>query len=256
MLTLSSDFGSQYPAAMKGVILQHSDARVTDVTHSLPRQDIRAGAFWCRELLTQFPPAVHVIVVDPGVGTDRAALVVQAGSHILVGPDNGILRPVARKLTSTDEPKQYYRLTVESRASTTFHGRDVFAPAAVTIHERGLDRLVSTPFLTPVDTASLTSLRLPGYQDNVNEYTGSVIAIDNFGNVITSIPGTAVDAARISVNGQSVPFVQAFAAVEPGSALVTTGSHGYLECDVNQGRGECYFDLSTGDMVSIRTDTE
>ncbi|MDL0137082.1 SAM-dependent chlorinase/fluorinase, partial [Halobacterium salinarum] len=72
MITLSSDFGSPYPAAMKGVVLQTTDARLVDIAHDLPRQDVRAAAFWLREVVPYFPPAVHLAVVDPGVGTDRS----------------------------------------------------------------------------------------------------------------------------------------------------------------------------------------
>ncbi len=78
MITLTSDFGTPYPAAMKGVFLQHTDARLVDIGHDFPRQDVRTTAFWLREVLPYFPPAVHLVVVDPGVGTDRAALVVRA----------------------------------------------------------------------------------------------------------------------------------------------------------------------------------
>jgi len=110
MITLSSDFGSPYPAAMKGVILSQSAARLVDVAHDFPRQDVRAAAFWLREVLPHFPPAVHLVVVDPGVGTDRAAIVVRAGDHALVGPDNGVLLPVARALA---DDLEIYRIAVD-----------------------------------------------------------------------------------------------------------------------------------------------
>ena len=98
MITLTSDFGSPYPAAMKGVLCTDTDARLVDIAHDFPRQDVRTTAFWLREVLPYFPPATHLVVVDPGVGTDRAALVIRAGEHVLVGPDNGVLAPVARRL--------------------------------------------------------------------------------------------------------------------------------------------------------------
>ncbi|MFC6735392.1 S-adenosyl-l-methionine hydroxide adenosyltransferase family protein, partial [Halolamina salina] len=87
MITLASDFGTPYPAAMKGVILRQSDARLVDIAHDFPRQDVRAAAFWLREVLPEFPPATHLVVVDPGVGTDRAAVVVEVGDHRIVAPD-------------------------------------------------------------------------------------------------------------------------------------------------------------------------
>src|SRR6056297_2694765 len=137
MITLTTDFGSPYPAAMKGVICQRTDARIEDIAHDLPRQDVRAAAFWLTQTLPYFPPAVHCVVVDPGVGTDRAALVVRAGDHALVGPDNGVLLPAARTLPNQSGEGtgiEVFRWVYEDPESSTFHGRDVFAPAAATVH--------------------------------------------------------------------------------------------------------------------------
>ena len=103
MITLSSDFGAPYPAAMKGVIARACDARLVDVSHEFPRQDVSTAAFWLTQTLPYFPPAVHCVVVDPGVGTDRDALVVRAGEHALVGPDNGVLLPAASMVPPTAE---------------------------------------------------------------------------------------------------------------------------------------------------------
>jgi len=181
MITLASDFGSPYPAAMRGVIARHSDARLVDVTHDLPRQDVRAAAFWLRETLPWFPPATHLAVVDPGVGTDRAALVVRAGEHLLVGPDNGSLLPPARRLAAGGPPDPVlyrrfdgrddgdtpgdgeatgeiaaYRVDDSGARSATFHGRDVFAPTAALVHDHGADTLRDRGLLTPVDPVSLS----------------------------------------------------------------------------------------------------
>src|SRR6056297_3026681 len=98
MITLASDFGTPYPAAMKGVMLSRTDAQLVDIAHDLPRQDPRAAAFWLRETIPWFPPAVHLAVVDPGVGTDRRAVAIRVGDHAIVAPDNGLARPVVRRL--------------------------------------------------------------------------------------------------------------------------------------------------------------
>ena len=140
MITLASDFGTPYPAAMKGVILRRCDARLVDVGHDFPRQDVRSAAFWLREVLPEFPPAVHLVVVDPDVGTDRAALVVRVGEHALVGLDNGVLLPAARRLAD-DDGVETYELEIEDPRSSTFHGRDVFAPGAAAVHEADLDQI-------------------------------------------------------------------------------------------------------------------
>ncbi len=257
MITLASDFGSPYPAAMKGVILRRTDAQLLDVSHSLPRQDPRAGAFWLRETIPYFPPAVHLAVVDPGVGTDRRAIALRVGDHALVGPDNGLLRPVARRLADqqSNPPVSAFEITVENPASTTFHGRDVFAPAAAEIHELGLDRLDQLDeieLLSPVGLDSCVDLSFPEPTVDGETITGAVLVVDEFGNVITNIPATAIaDADQTTVNGRSVPIVETFASVDQGEPLVTVGSHGYVECDVNLGRGDEAFGLTAGDSVEI-----
>jgi S-adenosylmethionine hydrolase len=256
MITLASDFGSPYPAAMKGVILRETDARLVDVSHELPRQDVRAAAFWTRETLPYFPPAVHLVVVDPGVGTDRAALVVRVGGHAFVGPDNGVLRPVARRVAAeTGADVECFEYAYDDPPSTTFHGRDVFAPAAAAVHDVGVDALDS---LSPVAPArDPVDLRFPTATVDGEEARGEVLVVDDFGNAITNVPGSFLDGREgetLSVNGTDAPVHRAYAAVEPGGRLVTVGSHGYVECDVNRGRGDEAFGLAPGDGVTLRRD--
>jgi hypothetical protein len=255
MITLASDFGSPYPAAMKGVVLQRSDARLVDVTHDFPRQDVRAAAFWLRETLPYFPPAVHLVVVDPGVGTDRAALVVRAGDHALVGPDNGVLLPPARRIAAeSDADVEVFTYEYDDPASTTFHGRDVFAPAAATVHERGVDDLES---LGPVAaTTDYEDLAFPEASVGDGAARGEVLVVDDFGNAITNVPGSFIEGRTgrtVSVDGVEAPVARAFADVPAGDRLVTVGSHGFVECDVNRGRGDEAFGLAPGDEVTLRT---
>ncbi|RLM94463.1 S-adenosyl-l-methionine hydroxide adenosyltransferase [Halobellus sp. Atlit-38R] len=266
MLTLASDFGSPYPAAMKGVVLQHTDARLVDVAHDLPRQDVRAAAFWCRETLPYFPPAVHLVVVDPGVGTDRDALVVRAGEHALVGPDNGVLLPAARRLVANaDEtvPVECFVYDYANPASSTFHGRDVFAPAAAEVHEVGVGAVESIDAVTHAETfaaadapETVVDCRFPEptLDASANEARGEVLVVDDFGNAITNVPGSFLDGREgegIDVNGTAATVATAFADVPEGAHLVTVGSHGYVECDVNRGRGDEAFDLAPGDDVVL-----
>ncbi|MFB1066393.1 S-adenosyl-l-methionine hydroxide adenosyltransferase family protein [Natrinema sp. H-ect4] len=272
MITLSSDFGTPYPAAMKGVILQRTDARLVDVAHDFPRQDVRTAAFWLREVLPYFPPATHLVVVDPGVGTDRNALVVRAGDHALVGPDNGVLLPAARRLAGDGgeletalidereigpvEPTTPADSTADSseRASTTrsttFHGRDVFAPAAAAVHDAEVDSLGSLECLESGTWA--VDLELPAAELEGGRAIGEVLVVDGFGNVITNVPGSSLDGRdRILANGRSVPVGATFAAVPAGERLATVGSHGYVELDVNRGRGDDAFGLEPGDRVVL-----
>lgn len=248
MITLASDFGSPYPAAMKGVILQRTDARLVDVAHDFPRQDVRAAAFWLREVLAYFPPAVHLVVVDPGVGTDRAALAVRAGDHALVGPDNGVLLPVARELAGGEF--EVFEVEYVDPASSTFHGRDVFAPAAAAIHEEGIESFHERDDVTPAD--DYEDLRFPEPELEDGTAVGEVLVVDGFGNVVTNVPGELLDDRKsVTVNGESVPVARAYAQREVGERLVTVGSHGNVELAVNQGRGDEAFGLSVGDEVRI-----
>jgi S-adenosylmethionine hydrolase len=255
MITLASDFGTPYPAAMKGAILRRSDARLVDVSHDLPRGSIRASAFWLRETLPTFPPATHLAVVDPGVGTDRAVLVGRAGEHTLVGPDNGLLVPTARRIADAGDADEvdWFHADPGDPASTTFHGRDVFAPLAAEIHEavtaRGVDTFDDHDRLTPAEPVDC---RLPEATVEDGHAEGFVLAVDDFGNVITNVPGDFLDGrAVVRVNGQEVSVGETFAAVDPGTPVVVVGSHGYVECDVNDGRGDGWFGLSPGNTVEL-----
>ena len=263
MITLSSDFKSPYPAAMKGVICQWTETRFVDVAHDLPRQDVETSAFWLREMLPYFPPAVHLAVIDPGVGTDRAAIVVRAGEHALVGPDNGVLVPAARRLHDEIE---VFRIETRAAsvegtdrtawpprlASSTFHGRDVFAPAAARVHEIGVDGLDTDEGLRATD--SYESLTFPDPTVSESGATGTILAVDGFGNAITNVPGERLAdlfGEEIAVDGEPAPLRESYAAVEPGQRLVTVGSHGNVELAVNQGRGSAAFDVASGDTVRL-----
>jgi len=254
MITLSSDFGSPYPAAMKGVILRQSDARLVDVAHDFPRQDVRAAAFWLREVLPHFPPAVHLVVVDPGVGTDRDAIVVRAGDHALVGPDNGVLIPAARALANGPDydDLDVFRITVDDPESSTFHGRDVFAPAAATVHEAGVDRFHEDDGFVPADTVE--DLQFPMATVSETGASGEALVVDGFGNVVTNVPGDAVAdrfGEQVGINGEPVPVRRTYARVGPGDRLVTVGSHGNVELAVNRGRGDEAFRVGAGDRVEL-----
>ena len=147
MLTLASDFGSPYPAAMKGVLRSRGVADLVDVAHDLPQGDPRAAAFWLRFVLPEFPPGVHLVVVDPGVGTDRAAVCVRAGEHALVGPDNGCLLPPARALAAAADNG----VVIRASAFPTADGPDLAThPVAASVTEIRR-RTIRSPFFAVVD---------------------------------------------------------------------------------------------------------
>ena len=252
MITLTSDFGTPYPAAMKGAILRRCSARLVDVGHDFPRQDVTATAFWLTQVLPEFPPAVHLVVVDPGVGTERAALVVRAGDHVLVGPDNGVLSPAARALAGRSESTgvEAYEIAVEDPRSATFHGRDVFAPAAATVHDAEPDRLPELDSLTPAE--DIVELEFPDPEIDTDRAVGTVLVVDGFGNVITNLPGDVLAGQEtVTVDGDRRPVVPSYAHADAGTPVVTVGSHGNVECAVNRGRGDEAFGLAVGDPVRI-----
>jgi len=249
MLTLASDFGSPYPAAMKGAILQRTDARLVDVAHDLPRQDVRAAAFWLREVLPYFPPAVHLVVVDPCVGTDRGVLAVAADDHVLVGPDNGVLIPPAAAIADT---VAVYAVDYDEPASQTFHGRDVFAPLAAEVHEAGVGLLETDGRFTPTD--DYETVTFPEPERDGPTIRGEVLVVDDFGNAITNVPGSVLDehfGRSIRIDGEPAPVRRTYATVSPGQRLVTVGSHENVELAVNQGRGDEAFGVAAGDAVEL-----
>jgi S-adenosylmethionine hydrolase len=255
MITLASDFGTPYPAAMKGVILARTDARLVDVGHDFPRQDVRTAAFWLREVLPYFPPAVHLAVVDPGVGTDRAAIVIRVGDHGLVGPDNGLLLPAARRLAkqADESDVEVFEYAYSDPDSATFHGRDVFAPAAAELHEVGVDAIETLDAVSP--TNEYVERAFPEPQLFDDGAAGEVLVVDDFGNAITNIPGSVLDGLdTATVNGERVPVGGSFAAVDAGDRLLTVGSHGHVELAVNQGRGDEAFGRFVGDEVRLGFD--
>ena len=267
MITLSSDFGCPYPAAMKGVLLRETDARLVDIGHEFPRQNVDATAFWLQEVLPYFPPAVHLVVVDPGVGTERAALAVRAGDHVLVGPDNGVLLPAARELGDGSFEAfevQYDQQPPESDPSpagirwpptpetSTFHGRDVFAPAAARVHEVGVSEFEDDEGFRAAD--DVVDLTLPDPTIESDGVIGEAVAVDGFGNVITNISGHVLDGRygdHVKVNGIWASVRRAYADVEEGHRVITVGSHGNVELAVNQGRGDETFGVYSGGRVRL-----
>ena len=190
LISLTTDFGDLYPAAMKAVILRINPAvQIIDITHSIRQAGIREGAFALYSLVRYFPQrTVHVGVVDPGVGTSRRALAIKAGragkEQFFVGPDNGLLIPAARRLGEME----VYEITnpelmLKSGISATFHGRDIFAPAGAHLSKG-----------TPIEAvgpriSDFVNLDFGNFGIDGPFLVGEVIFADSFGNVITNIPG-------------------------------------------------------------------
>ena len=185
IITLTTDFGasSPYVAAMKGVILSiHADVRIVDISHTVPPQDVRAGAQVLAEITPLFPAGtLHVAVIDPGVGTSRKIIYAEIGGQRYVCPDNGLLGRLAAQETPFKIVQvncgAYFRETV----SSTFHGRDIMAPVAAHL-SLGLD----PEKLGPTET-QLQTLDWPGAEKLANRIEGEIVSIDSFGNLVTNI---------------------------------------------------------------------
>lgn len=257
LITLTTDFGdgSPYVAAMKGVILGvNRGARLLDLSHRIPPQDIRHAAFFLAGALPYFPTGVlHVVVVDPGVGTERAVLYVEVGGHRLLVPDNGCWTELAHGIA---QPPTVIRVTERRywrpEVSATFHGRDIFAPVAGHL-SRGLDPRQ----LGPV-TSEWVQLQSPAPVLGPERLAGEVIFVDDFGNLLTNIPGAAFTAlqdraVRITVAGHQVPRrVRTYGEAEPGSLVALVSSNGSLEVAVTQGSAAARLGVRAGAQVEVQ----
>jgi S-adenosylmethionine hydrolase len=258
---------------MKGVILGIApDARLVDLSHEIAPQDIRQAAYVLYTAYPFFPPhTVHLVVVDPGVGSARRPIALRTPKGSFVGPDNGVFsyvmaREPVEAVVELADPR--YRLP---QVSHTFHGRDVFAPAAAHLAAGVPIEALGPPVLDPV---TFPPPRLEVSSDGV---TGEVLHADHFGNVITSIGKLAwsedelalepafhdttgkeqirfkAAEATIVVAGQEISGVfRTYAEVEPGAVLALVGSEGYLEIAVREGSGSQKLGLRTGDTVELR----
>lgn len=259
IITLLSDFGIHdgYVASMKGIILGICpDVLLVDISHMVPPQDIRAGAFILATVFKDFPQGTtHLAVVDPGVGTERKAIAIKTPSYFFVGPDNGLFtwallsenRVEARCI---ENPKY-----LPSGISRTFHGRDIFAPVAAHL-ARGIEfNELGTPC-----TPSVARWSVPVHgPDGIH---GEVIHIDRFGNAITNVDRLILE--RLSSPGSwtvqvkdqlTCRIVLTYGDDAPGTLMALVGSSGYLEIAVNQGSAAVAYDIRTGDPVSVIRDS-
>lgn len=235
LFTLTTDFGagSGYPAQVKGVLLSAlPGARIVDVSHEVPRHDVLAGALLLEACLPWFPAgAVHLAVVDPGVGTARRALCVRdAGGRTLLAPDNGLATPFLGPGAAAFaiEPGR----AVPAPRSSTFHGRDLFAPAAVFLARGGDPAALGPAVADPV------RLPWPRAERRGAEVAGETLAADPFGNLVTSILAAdleGVEVAAAEVGGRPARWVRTFGEGGAGELLVLAGSGGRVEVAVREG---------------------
>ncbi len=256
IITLTTDFGagSRYAAAMKGVILSlHPSAVLVDLSHDIPPQDVRRAALLLDDAADWFPPnTIHVAVVDPGVGTDRALVYARiAGQHFLA-PDNGLLG----RLAARNPPETIRRLAEPSfwleRISATFHGRDILAPVAARIAE-GLDPNRLGP---PMER--LAALDWPEPKVGNQRIDGVVVEIDSFGNLITNITaerfaGLPTDRRACVVCNiyETWGIHRAYAEQPSGTLIALVGSSGRLELALVGGNAARRLGIEVGAPVTL-----
>lgn len=248
VITLLTDFGSidAYVAEMKGVLLsQVPDATLVDISHSITPGDVPAAAYVLHRAWQRFPAgSVHLVVVDPGVGTSRAALALEAHGHAFIGPDNGLFSYVLR-----DTAISVVELAVPEGAAPTFHGRDVFAPAAARLALGEPLAALGRPFTAEPERLAT---REPYHEGKV--LVGEVIYVDRFGTLVTNFtPEILPDYAVIEIEGVEIGRLRrTFGDVPTGTLVAFLGSEGHVEIAVRDGSAARKLGTGVGGRVRGR----
>jgi S-adenosylmethionine hydrolase len=244
IVTLLTDFGlaDTYVGQVKGAILAVSaSTTIVDLTHAVPPQDVLGGAFLLWSAVEVFPKGtIHLAVVDPGVGSARRGIAIRAGrGDVFVGPDNGLLIPAVDRLGGSEMAVE---LTNQPHISATFHGRDVFAPAAGHLANGvPLERLGSP-------ATQLTRIDLP----RAKGLLGHVVHVDAYGNLVTDIPAASLPPRfEAQVNGHTAKQAAFYSAVKPGELLALVGSAGLLEISARDASAASHTGASRGTPVLV-----
>lgn len=254
IITITTDFGETdpYVASMKGVILSiNPDARIVDVTHQIPASSIQEGALIIKEVYPYFPSGtVHLGVIDPGVGSKRRPIAILADNHFFVGPDNGLFWPAIEKRKNLRVVHLINKNYWMNKISSTFHGRDIFAPVSAY-----LSRGVNLSLLgKKIDDPATLESRLPLKKNG--DLVGEVIRVDNFGNLITNItkeqlsPYLSCKGFTIKIGNLILKKISnTYNDVPEGRPLALVGSSDLLEISINMGKAA----NSLGEKLGIGT---
>lgn len=250
-VTLLTDFGTGdgYVGAIKGVIASIAPAApIDDASHDIPPGDVAAAAWTLARYWRLYPPGtVHLVVVDPGVGGDRRPLAAEVDGRLFVAPDNGVLTRVLAEAA----PGGIFLIANEryrrSRVSATFHGRDLFAPAAAYLAQGIAPAELGPPVSDPV----LLPLREPVRSGN--RAIGEVVHVDRFGNLITNLPATwLAGAVDVRITGRSVgPLRRAYVGAAPGDLLALVGSADLLEVAARDASAAALLGVGRGETVIV-----
>lgn len=253
IITLTTDFGYKDPfvGEMKGVILSiNPSVNLVDITHGIEPHNIEEGAFVIGSSCKYFPPGtIHIAVVDPGVGSERRAIILEADGHYFVGPDNGIFSYVlsfSKKIKVIHITEERYML---SKDSPTFQGRDVFAPVAAWLSRGG----EPDKFGCVVDDIKRFEMPLPEIEGDI--ISGQVVYIDRFGNAITNI--RKIDLQKlgekfcIEIKGKTIYPVKSYSQAVGSNLSCLINSSGHLELFVNMDSASRLFDINKDEKVTV-----
>ena len=263
IITLLTDFGTtdSFVGIMKGVILQiNPHAEIVDISHGIEPQDVAQAANEVVYYYRYFPQdTVHLVVVDPGVGSDRAVLAMRSSEQILVAPDNGALSLVFRAQPKPDLVRVTDERYFLHPVSRTFHGRDIFAPVAAHL-SLGLP-LTALGQPMPPGKAIVLSVSRPRLSED-GRLHGSITAIDRFGNLITDVdpdtvhrffPDADLTALVFTIGRRDISGVaESYSVEDPGKPLVLVGSRGCFEISVNRGSAARLFGVGRGDRFTVQ----
>ncbi len=257
IMTFLTDFGikNNYVAQMKAVALDITNPKIVDITHNVTPHNVYEGAFLLKTTVPYFPDGtVHVAVVDPGVGTKRRGIVVTTKKQILVGPDNGLLIPVAEHLGIFQVYEIKNNKFMRNNISNTFHGRDIFTPVAAHILN-GIYFNQIGPRIYDYKTLDLGSFVI---KEKTAE--GEIIHIDGFGNIITNIDGVELR-SNLDFNNKimvyigekrvEMPFVKTYGETKKDETLATIGSSNFFEISINQGNASSKYKAKIDDKIKI-----
>jgi S-adenosyl-L-methionine hydrolase (adenosine-forming) len=245
IITLLTDFGisDSYVAEMKGVLLCGApEAMLVDISHAVMPGDVRSAAYILGRTWHRFPRGtIHLVVVDPGVGSSRAALAMSVQGHCFVGPDNGVFTPVLH-----DTAVEAVALPTPPDASPTFHGRDLFAPAAAALARGARLASLGQPFAGVPDRLAYTVPRLEG-----KVVQGEIVYVDRFGSLITNLDSDQVPGhAHLEIEDLDLgPLKRTFSDVAPGGLVAYVGSGGSIEIAVRNGSAARRLGIGVGGRV-------
>ncbi|MBX9671161.1 MAG: SAM-dependent chlorinase/fluorinase [Candidatus Obscuribacterales bacterium] len=259
IISFTSDFGNSdgYVGIVKGAMLSvNCNAKIVDISHDVQPFNIRSAAWIIYNGFNYFPPdSVHLVVVDPGVGSHQRRILVQSGKYSFVGPDNGVFSlivqdPLGKR--AANERLEAYDLLENpelrtEQLSSTFHARDIFGPVAARLSLGHQAKLLGQP-IEINSLVELNGLKLEQTEELLN---GRVIHIDHFGNLITNIPASLLSAAAvITVNDVKVGSIaRTYHSVDKGQLTAISASHGFLEIAVSEGRAVDALKASIGSRV-------